>query len=109
MLAAHTYVGIQYTYTNSYTTLNQFCLHIICKSGMIVKTLFHNTIKFICMYMHVVQLMICTAPVPGTVDDFWQMIWDNRIDIVVMLTKTMEGRKVQAHSPTPQCTHDFCI
>ena len=55
------------------------------------------------MYMYDVRLMICTAPVPGTVDDFWQMIWDNRIDIVVMLTKTMEGKKVHAHSLTPQC------
>ena len=53
--------------------------------------------------MYDVQLMICTAPIPGTVDDFWQMIWDNRIDIVVMLTKTMEGKKVHAHSLTPQC------
>ena len=43
--------------------------------------------------------MVCTAPVPGTVDDFWQMIWDQQINIVVMLTRTMEGKKVHAHTP----------
>ena len=39
-----------------------------------------------------------TAPVPGTVDDFWQMIWDQSIYMVVMLTTTMEGGKVCAHT-----------
>ena len=43
------------------------------------------------------------APVPGTVDDFWQMIWDQRINMVVMLTRTMEGGKVCAHM-TCTCT-----
>ena len=42
--------------------------------------------------------MVCTAPVPGTVDDFWQMIWDQRINIVVMLSRTMEGSKVCGHT-----------
>ena len=44
-------------------------------------------------------ILSLTAPVPGTVNDFWQMMWDQRINIVVMLTKTMEGSKVQ------RCTH----
>ena len=42
-------------------------------------------------------LVVHIAPVPGTVDDFWQMMWDQRINMVVMLTKTMEGGKVCAH------------
>ena len=42
--------------------------------------------------------MVCTAPVPGTVDDFWQMIWDQRINIVVMLSRMMEGSKVCGHT-----------
>ena len=51
------------------------------------------------LFVELICTMTCTAPVPGTVDDFWQMMWDQRINIVVMLTKTMEGRKVQIHSP----------
>ena len=43
-------------------------------------------------------LVVHIAPVPGTVDDFWQMILDQRINIVVMLTTTMEGGKVCAHT-----------
>ena len=41
--------------------------------------------------------LLCTAPVPATVGDFWQMIWDQRISIVVMLTRTMEGTKVRVN------------
>ena len=41
-------------------------------------------------------LLSCTAPIPGTVDDFWQMMWDQNIIMVVQLTKNVEGtlRKV---------------
>ena len=45
-------------------------------------------------------LVVHIAPVPGTVDDFWQMMWEQRINMVVMLTRTMEGGKV--------CTHMTC-
>ena len=41
-------------------------------------------------------LLSCTAPIPGTVDDFWQMMWDQNTIMVVQLTKNVEGtlRKV---------------
>ena len=49
-------------------------------------------------------LVVHIAPVPGTVDDFWQMIWDQRINMVVMLTRTMEGGKVCVHMT---CTYTW--
>ena len=53
--------------------------------------------------------LVCPAPVPGTVDDFWQMAWDQQINIVVMLTKTMEGSKVchHTHSYTYACSYKY--
>ena len=30
----------------------------------------------------------------GTVSDFWRMMWEHRLETVVMLTKTKEGGKV---------------
>ena len=30
---------------------------------------------------------------PETIEDFWQMIWDQKVRTVVMLTKLMEGNK----------------
>ena len=56
---------------------------------------YRTTILLIlCTYICTCLTSSLTAPVPGTVDDFWQMMWDQRINIVVMLTKTMEGSKV---------------
>ena len=49
-------------------------------------------------------LVVHIAPVPGTVDDFWQMIWDQRINMVIMLTRTVEGGKVCVHMT---CTHTW--
>ena len=61
-------------------------------------------------YEIVKVFVLCAAPAPGTVDDFWQMIWDQNMVMVIMLTKTMEGTKVCicAHTytySTQMCTH----
>ena len=34
------------------------------------------------------------GPLQRTVDDFWQMVWDQKVSVIVMLTKCMEGTKV---------------
>ena len=47
-------------------------------------------------YMH-------SAPVPGTVEDFWQMIWDQNIGLVVKLTKNVEGTLKKV------CAYRVCI
>ena len=33
------------------------------------------------------------GPIPETLDDFWQMIWDQQSPTIVMLTKLIEGNK----------------
>ena len=38
---------------------------------------------------------------PGTVGDFWQMIWDQKVQTIVMLTKLMEGSKPKCEQYWP--------
>ena len=35
------------------------------------------------------------GPTPETISDFWQMIWDVRPAVIVMLTKVDENGKVR--------------
>ena len=43
---------------------------------------------------------------PETVGDFWQMIWDQKIKTIVMLTKLMEGDKPKCEQYWPDKVGD---
>ena len=36
---------------------------------------------------------IVPGPLPNTVDDFWHMVWQEKVQFIVMLTNLMEERK----------------
>jgi len=42
------------------------------------------------------DIFITPGPLPETVKDFWQMIWDHKLQTIVMLTKPVEAG-------TPKC------
>ena len=44
------------------------------------------------VYEHIVHLS--EGPTPKLVSDFWQMIWDHRPPVIVMLTQPEEKGKV---------------
>ena len=46
-------------------------------------------------------ITINAGPMPGTVGDFWQMIWEQKVKTVVMLTKLMEGNKPKCEQYWP--------
>jgi protein tyrosine phosphatase len=44
----------------------------------------------------------CQAPLPNTIPDFWKMVWEQHIAVIVMLTKLSERGKVKAHCYWPE-------
>ncbi|XP_030426241.1 FERM and PDZ domain-containing protein 2 isoform X4 [Gopherus evgoodei] len=42
------------------------------------------------------------GPLPCTVADFWQMIWENESDVIAMMTKEVELGKVKCHRYWPE-------
>ena len=40
-------------------------------------------------------MILFAGPLRSTVDDFWLMIWENKITDIVMLTGVIEGGKVR--------------
>lgn len=34
---------------------------------------------------------------PNTIGDFWRMIWEHKLTVVIMLTKVNEAGKVKGH------------
>ena len=43
------------------------------------------------------------GPLPNTVADFWRMIWEQQVSLLLMLTAETEGRRVKCHRYWPQC------
>lgn len=43
----------------------------------------------------------CSAPLPASFDHYWQMIFEQGSDTVVMLTKFIEARRIKAHQYWP--------
>jgi tyrosine-protein phosphatase non-receptor type 4 len=41
------------------------------------------------------------GPLPETSDDFWQMVWEQRSSLVVMLTTNKERGKIKCHQYWP--------
>ncbi|XP_052810151.1 tyrosine-protein phosphatase 10D-like isoform X1 [Mya arenaria] len=41
------------------------------------------------------------GPLPGTIDDFWRMVWEQNVMMIVMLTQCKEGNKVKCEMYWP--------
>lgn len=44
----------------------------------------------------------CQGPLPTTVSDFWQMIWESKSDVVAMMTQEVERGRVKCHRYWPE-------
>lgn len=49
------------------------------------------------------------APIPESIPDFWKMIWEQRISLIVMLTNERENGKIKAHKYWPNCREESKI
>jgi protein tyrosine phosphatase len=45
-------------------------------------------------FNHKREFIAAQGPLDCTIDDFWRMIWEQQVPIVVMLTKEKEKEKV---------------
>ncbi|XP_029690744.1 tyrosine-protein phosphatase non-receptor type 13 isoform X3 [Takifugu rubripes] len=44
----------------------------------------------------------CQGPLPSTVTAFWQMIWENKSDVVAMMTQEVERGRIKCHKYWPE-------
>ena len=45
------------------------------------------------------------GPMPHTTDDFWEMILEQDVSVIVMVTQDVEGGKVKCHRYWPDSLH----
>ncbi|XP_025966031.2 FERM and PDZ domain-containing protein 2 isoform X2 [Dromaius novaehollandiae] len=50
--------------------------------------------------------IITQGPLPSTIADFWQMVWENESDVIAMMTKEVELGKVKCHRYWPEPPHE---
>ncbi|CAG09372.1 unnamed protein product, partial [Tetraodon nigroviridis] len=43
----------------------------------------------------------CQGPLPSTVTAFWQMIWENKSDVIAMMTQEVERGRIKCHKYWP--------
>lgn len=49
----------------------------------------------------VCDYIVCQGPLPETTDAFWEMIWQENVSVIVMLTLDVEAMKVKCHRYWP--------
>ncbi|KFQ15253.1 Tyrosine-protein phosphatase non-receptor type 20, partial [Leptosomus discolor] len=50
--------------------------------------------------------IITQGPLPSTIADFWQMVWESESDVIAMMTKEVELGQVKCHRYWPEPPHD---
>uniref|UniRef100_A0A8C1UM35 Protein tyrosine phosphatase non-receptor type 20 n=1 Tax=Cyprinus carpio TaxID=7962 RepID=A0A8C1UM35_CYPCA len=60
--------------------------------------------SYIRMKVGTEQLFYISAqgPLPGTQDNFWQMVWENKSDVIAMMTREVERGRVKCHKYWPE-------
>ncbi|KAK3555981.1 hypothetical protein QTP86_032566 [Hemibagrus guttatus] len=47
----------------------------------------------------------CQGPLPTTLADFWQMVWEQKSNVIAMMTQEVEGGKVKCQRYWPDTPH----
>ena len=56
-------------------------------------------------------LVFCAilGPLPSTVGDFWRMIWEYKLNVIVMLTQLTESERVRLALNTISHRNQCCV
>ena len=65
----------------------------IVSLGILRETNLHCSTRYAPAIITIV-FKLCIGPLPNTVGHFWQMVWDHKIEVIVMLTALVESGKV---------------
>ncbi|XP_058244423.1 phosphatidylinositol phosphatase PTPRQ isoform X1 [Hemibagrus wyckioides] len=58
--------------------------------------------SFVSGYLCPNEFIATQGPLPGTVADFWRMIWETRTKTIVMLTQCFEKGRIRCHQYWPE-------
>nr|XP_034332814.1 tyrosine-protein phosphatase 10D isoform X2 [Crassostrea gigas] len=61
--------------------------------------------NYIIGYTYEREYIASQGPLPGTVNDFWRMTWEQSVTIIVMLTKCKEGNTNEFLGLEDKCEH----
>lgn len=53
------------------------------------------------MHLDRLNLLVCLGPLPTTIRDFWRMVWQENISVIVMTTNIRESGMVKCHPYWP--------
>ena len=98
-LNTHTHSHVQ-TYKHMYTGTHILPQLIHCSC---IRQSYWPEARTVCL-----PFLLPIGPTPTTISDFWQMIWDHKSSVIVMLTKVQENGKVSTcamHRKTPPTLH----
>ncbi|XP_054028495.1 tyrosine-protein phosphatase non-receptor type 13 [Dryobates pubescens] len=51
----------------------------------------------------------CQGPLPATVADFWQMVWEQECSVIAMMTQEVEGEKIKCQRYWPEALHSSTL
>ena len=79
------------------------CDHITFHTGLLSarQVPCHSRYGKYAVELLVQTLTLTVGPLPGTVVDFWRLVWQERAPTIVMITNLVEGTKIKCHQYWP--------
>ena len=74
---------------------NTHCVYKVAIRKMLNAAGVWHNVLYTMVLQHTQEMCPPAGPTPETISDFWQMIWDVKPAVIIMLTKVDENGKVR--------------